>query len=106
MECASCPATVTSPSLTSGSQRVSVFSVDGDFIRHVGVRVLRGPQGVAPSAFDELVVADTGNRCLRVFGGDGDVLVGAVKGRFTGVVVHGSSVMAVECGTKTVSVIT
>jgi hypothetical protein len=89
-----------------GNHRASVFSVDGEFIRHVGVRVLRGPQGVAASAFDELVVADTGNRCLRVFGSDGDVLSGAVEGRFTGVAVHGSSVVAVECGTKTVSVIT
>jgi DNA-binding beta-propeller fold protein YncE len=88
------------------NSRVSVFTVEGEFIRHVGVRVLRGPQGVAASAFDELVVADTGNRCLRVFSSTGDVLAGAVKGRFTGVAVHGSCVMAVECGTKTVSVIT
>jgi DNA-binding beta-propeller fold protein YncE len=88
------------------NSRVSVLSIDGEFIRHVSVRVLRGPQGVAASDFDELVVADTGNRCLRVFSGDGDVLSGAVKGRFVGVAVHGSSVMAVECVTKTVSVIT
>ncbi len=39
------------------NHRVSVFSVDGDFIRHVGVDVLYRPSGVACSAFGELVVA-------------------------------------------------
>jgi hypothetical protein len=40
------------------NNRVSLFSVDGEFMHHIGVSVLRGPQGVAASAFDELVVAD------------------------------------------------
>jgi hypothetical protein len=74
-----------------------VCSVDGEFIRHVGVGVLSGPQGVAASAFDELVVADYGNRRLRVFSSTGDLLatVGAGRG-FTGVVVHGSTVFAAD----------
>ncbi len=44
----------------SGNRRVSVFSVEDDFVRHVGVgaSVLRCPEGVACSAFDELVVTD------------------------------------------------
>jgi DNA-binding beta-propeller fold protein YncE len=87
--------------------RVSVFSIDGEFIRHVGVGVLSGPQGVAASAVDELVVADEGNRCLRVFSSTGDLLatVGVGCG-FTGVVVHGSTVFAAEPDQETVSVLT
>jgi hypothetical protein len=56
------------------NHRVSVFSVDGEFIRHVGVGVLSHPMGVAVSAFDELVVADSSNGCLRVFSSTGDLL--------------------------------
>jgi hypothetical protein len=89
-----------------GNQRVSVFSVGGEFIHHVGVGVLCGPQGVAASAFDELVVADSIKRCLCVFSSAGDLLASVSEGRFTGVAVSGSSVMAMECGAKTVSVIT
>jgi DNA-binding beta-propeller fold protein YncE len=37
-----------------GNDRVSVFSVDGAFIRHVGVGVLVDPVGIACSAYDEL----------------------------------------------------
>jgi hypothetical protein len=75
--------------------RVSVFSVEGEFIRHVGVGVLNCPESVAVSAFDELVVADLGNRCLRVFSSSGDVLA-SVGDCFSGVAVHGSSVFAVD----------
>jgi DNA-binding beta-propeller fold protein YncE len=75
--------------------RVSVFSVDsGDFIRHVGARVLKRPEGVACSACDELVVADTGNRCVRVFSDVGELLLTLGDGVFTGVAVHGCSVFA------------
>ncbi len=49
----------------SDGDRVSVFSVEGEFVRHVGVGVLSGPHGVACSAFDELVVSDFGNIVLR-----------------------------------------
>jgi hypothetical protein len=63
--------------------RLSVFSIDGEFIRHVGVGVLNYPMGVAASAFDELVVADRRNRRLRVFSSTGDLLasVGVLGGR-------------------------
>jgi DNA-binding beta-propeller fold protein YncE len=71
-----------------GNHRVSIFSIDGEFIRHVGVGVLCGPQGVAASAFDKLVVADTENRCLRVFSSAGDLLATVGEGRFTCVAMH------------------
>jgi hypothetical protein len=87
-----------------GNGRVSVFSVDGEFIRHVGVGILKNPQGVACSAFDELVVADTYNRWLRVFSATGDLLASVGDGRFTGVVVHGGGVLAADPGSSTVSV--
>jgi hypothetical protein len=87
-----------------GKSRVSVFSVDGEFIRHVGVGVLSHPMGVAVSAFDELVVADTGNRCLRVFSSTGDLLASVGEGSFITVAVHGSSVFAMHSYPTTVSV--
>jgi tripartite motif-containing protein 2/3/tripartite motif-containing protein 56 len=87
-----------------GNDRVSVFSVDGEFIRHVGVGVLCGPSGVAASAFDELVVADTGNWRLRLFSSTGDLLVTVGDGGFTCVAVHGSTVLATRSFSTNVSV--
>jgi tripartite motif-containing protein 2/3 len=49
------------------NSRVSVFSIHGAFVRHVGVGVLHNCCAVACSALDELVVADTGNSCVRLF---------------------------------------
>jgi hypothetical protein len=86
--------------------RVSVFSVEGEFIRHVGAGVLKYPEGVAVSAFDELVVADTGNTCLRVFSSSGELLASVGEACFSGVAVHGSSVFAVEQSSGIVSVLT
>jgi DNA-binding beta-propeller fold protein YncE len=82
-----------------GNSRVSVFSIDGEFIRHIGVGVLDSPQGVACSAFDELVVADGGNHRVVVFSDVGGLLMtfgdGGVRAcQFTGVAVHGSTVFA------------
>jgi DNA-binding beta-propeller fold protein YncE len=76
------------------NHRVSVFSVAGDFVRHVGVGVLCNPTGVACSAFDELVVTDTGNFRVVVFSASGDMLktMGGVE--FTGVAIHGGTVFA------------
>ncbi len=79
-----------------GNSRVSVFSVDGEFIRHVGVGVFIHPAGVAASAFDELVVADAGNRCLRVFSSTGDLLASVGDLDFTCVAVHSSTVFAMR----------
>jgi DNA-binding beta-propeller fold protein YncE len=71
-----------------GNSRVSVFSVDGEFIRHVGVGVLLYPRSVACSAFDELVVADTGSRHLLVFSASGKLLKTMGSGYFAGVSVR------------------
>jgi tripartite motif-containing protein 2/3/tripartite motif-containing protein 71 len=78
------------------NRRVSVFSIDGEFIRHVGAGVLRGPSGIAASAYDELVVADRVNCSLYVFSAAGDLLTSVGDRRFTGVVVRGGSVFGVD----------
>jgi DNA-binding beta-propeller fold protein YncE len=74
--------------------RVSVLSVDGEFIRHVGVGVLEHPHGVACSAFDELVVADTGNDRVVVFGAGGELLKAMGDCTFRGVALHGGTIFA------------
>jgi hypothetical protein len=86
------------------NNRASVFTIDGEFIRHVGVGVLHSPHGVMASAFDELVVADPDNRCLRVFSSAGDLLATVGEGRFTSVAVHGSTVFAASDSAPTVTV--
>jgi DNA-binding beta-propeller fold protein YncE len=74
------------------NSRVSVFSIDGEFIRHVGVGMLNRPEGVACSAFDELVVADPGKRRVVVFSDVGELLMSFGDGAFAGVAIHGSTV--------------
>jgi DNA-binding beta-propeller fold protein YncE len=76
------------------NDRVSVFSVEGEFVRHVGVGVLRRPQGVACSAFDEIVVADGDNRRVVVFSASGEMLHTMRGGSFTGVAMHGGTIFA------------
>jgi DNA-binding beta-propeller fold protein YncE len=76
----------------NGRNRVSVFSVDGEFVRHVGVGELRGPYGVACSAFDE-IVADDGNDRVVVFSASGELLK-TMRGGFSGMVVHGGTIFA------------
>jgi DNA-binding beta-propeller fold protein YncE len=78
--------------------RVSVFSVDGEFVRHVGVGVLFYPSGVVCSAFDELVVADTNNFRVAVFSGSGELLKTMGCGGFIGVAIHGGAIFA-QCAT-------
>jgi DNA-binding beta-propeller fold protein YncE len=81
--------------MDSDGNRVSIFSVDGgDFVRHIGVGVLSQPQGVACSAFDELVVADWGSRRVVVFGAGGDVVMTMGRGDFTGIAIHGDTIFA------------
>jgi tripartite motif-containing protein 71 len=77
-----------------GSDRISVFSVGGEFVRHVGVGKLRYPTGVACSAFDELVVADYGHDRVVVFSASGELLKTMGSGRFSGVTIHGGTIFA------------
>ncbi len=75
------------------NDRVSVFNVEGEFIRHVGVGKLSHPNGVACSAFDELVVADWGHSRVVVFSASGELLK-TMAGPFTGVAIHGGTIFA------------
>jgi hypothetical protein len=81
---------------------VSVFSVEGELVRHVdvgklthvGVRKFSYPAGVACSACDELLVADYSSRRVAVFSGSGEVLKTVGEGAFTGVAIHGGTIFA------------
>jgi DNA-binding beta-propeller fold protein YncE len=79
------------------NHRVSVFSVEGEFIRHVGVGVLRFPVGVACSAFDELIVA---HHCVVVFGAGGAVAMTLGHGSFTGVAIHDGTVFVCDTSSQ------
>jgi DNA-binding beta-propeller fold protein YncE len=76
------------------NNRVSVFSLEGEFVRHVGVGNLSGPCGVACSAFDELVVADRDNHRVVVFSASGELLTTMGCGAVTGVAIHGGTIFA------------
>ena len=78
--------------------RVSIFSVDGEFIRHVGVGVLRGPRSIACSTVDELVVvADSDNSRVAVFSASRDLIATSPVDRAcVGVVVYGSTMFALS----------
>jgi tripartite motif-containing protein 2/3 len=76
------------------NSRVSVFSVEGEFVRHVDVGVLWLPSGVACSAFDELVVADSGNKRIVVFSASGEMQHTMRGGNFTGIAMHGGTIFA------------
>jgi hypothetical protein len=77
------------------NHRVSLFTVEGEFVRHVGVGKLKYPNGVACS-FAELVAADCGNGRVVVFSGSGVLLhtMGAGADGFTGVAIHGCTIFA------------
>jgi DNA-binding beta-propeller fold protein YncE len=92
-----------------GNARVSMFSLEGEFVRHVGRGVLKFAHSVACSAFDELVVAD-GNR-MRLFSASGDLVRtlgeerrpevpsphnGVIYTQVMGVAIHGGSIFAAD----------
>ncbi len=79
------------------NHRVSVFSVEGEFVRHVGVGKLSRPTGVACSAFDDIVVADYNNSRVVVFSASGEMLHTMGGGWFTGVAMHGGTIFAQTC---------
>jgi DNA-binding beta-propeller fold protein YncE len=76
------------------NDRVSVFSVEGEFVRHVGVGMLHDPSGVTCSAFDELVVADRGNSRVVVLSAGGELLSTMGNGDFAGVAMRGGTIFA------------
>jgi hypothetical protein len=89
------------------NNRVSVLSVDGEFIRHVGMREVVKPSCVACTAYDEIVVADKGrhrvdelvlaDNCrsrIAVFSASGELLKTMGGGGFSGLAVHGSTIFA------------
>jgi DNA-binding beta-propeller fold protein YncE len=78
------------------NHRVSVFSVGGEFVRHVGVGDLElsYPHGVACTTFDELVVADNGSKRVFVFSAGGKLVKTMATGDFTGVAIHGGTIFA------------
>jgi DNA-binding beta-propeller fold protein YncE len=76
------------------NDRISVFSVEGEFVRHVGVGELCFPMGVACSAFDELVVVDVWYERVAVFSASGEVLHTMGRSIFTGVAVHSGAIFA------------
>jgi DNA-binding beta-propeller fold protein YncE len=78
----------------NGNRRLSVFSVDGEFIRHVGAGVLHNPNGVVRSAFDELVVADSGNFRVAVLSASGELLKTMGGVLFLAVALHGGTIFA------------
>jgi hypothetical protein len=75
----------------------SVFSVEGEFVRRVGVGELSDPHGVACSAFDEIVVADRGRLRVVVFSASGEMLHAMRDGTFTGIAIHGGTIFAQTC---------
>jgi hypothetical protein len=79
---------------------VSVLSVEGEFVRHVGVGKLNGPTGVACSAFDEIVVASYWNYRVFVFSAGGEMLHSMGGGTFSGVAMHGGTVFAQTYGNR------
>jgi DNA-binding beta-propeller fold protein YncE len=76
------------------NHRVSVFSVEGEFVRHVGVGELMYPSGVACSAFDEIVVADWRSNRVVVFSASGEMVHTMGGGYFSGVAMHGATIFA------------
>lgn len=79
-----------------GNSRVSVFTCDGDFVRHIGAGVLKRPESVACSVANEIVVCDTCNWCLRLFSGSGALLQTFGRGVFSGVCIRGSTLTAFD----------
>jgi DNA-binding beta-propeller fold protein YncE len=76
------------------NHRISVFSIDGAFVRHVGVGVLKGPRGVGCSTVDELIVADFGNNRVSVFRASGELLTTVGGASFSGIAVHDGTAYA------------
>lgn len=88
----------TSPEIAvvdNGNNRISVFTVQGAFVRHVGVGDLDYPAAVTCSEGDDgLVVADIGNRRVAMFSACGKLVKTMDCGLVVGVATHGEAVFA------------
>lgn len=77
-------------------KRVSVFTLDGVFVRHMGVGVLgEGCTSIACTAFDELVVSEEGSLAVFTSSGACARRIHVQHGRYTwihSVATHGSAV--------------
>jgi DNA-binding beta-propeller fold protein YncE len=80
------------------NHRISVFTLEGVFVRHVGADKLAHPHGVACSEFDELVVADYNGldrrRGVYAFTASGELLREVKCGASSGIAIHGEGIFA------------
>jgi DNA-binding beta-propeller fold protein YncE len=76
----------------AGNSRVSVFQLDGVFVRHVGVGVLNRPYGVTATSVDELVVCDRDSSRVLLFSAIGELLYTFGSGMVTGACAWGGLV--------------
>ena len=59
-----------------GNHRLSLLTVDGEFLKHIGAGILdNGPKDVSFGASGEIIVADYGNHRICVFSPDSDTLI-------------------------------
>jgi hypothetical protein len=84
----------------SDGDKVSVFTLDGQFCRLVGADVIASPHELACSAWGELVVVDYRRRRVAVFDSDGAVIATAAirRGRTNGkeIAVHAGIPLVVD----------
>jgi DNA-binding beta-propeller fold protein YncE len=84
----------------SDGDKVSVFTLDGEFCRLVGAGVIASPHELACSAWGELVVVDYRRRRVAVFDSDGAVIATAAirRGRTNGkeIAVHAGIPLVVD----------
>jgi hypothetical protein len=71
---------------------IAVFALDGTAVNRVGVGCLRGPHGVACSAFGELIVADMTNGYISVYAPDGALCKTSASFSVCDVALHGCSI--------------
>ena len=97
-----------------GNQRLSLFTLEGAFVKHIGAGIVAtGEKDVDFAANGEIIVADYRNHRICVFSADGSTLVhswgihGTDDGQFnypTALAVHGSRLYALDCGSPRVQV--
>lgn len=79
----------------ANNNRVSVFTKDGNFCRHIGLDVVDTPYDLAVNYNNQLLIVDYGHNCVYVFTLDGDYV-----GRL-GVQANGKSQLRHPCSIAT-----